>query len=1221
MSEQKRSFQKLSPTNNAPIIAYKDAIDFVFEQTDLRNIGITGAYGAGKTSIIKTYENVSEPKKKFLYISLAHFEEESSSSFTNGEKQKEKYGLTINVDKDATIKLENSPFDSIDSVALLEGKIINQLVHQIEEEKIPKTSFLIKRQNTSTFAVKITVGVVLFVLAFLNLLFFNNWVGIINSLDSSILISALSFTTSKSMLVLDIALLTGLFSLGFFKFVLIQKDRRIIKKLSLSGNDIEVFSNCEESYFDKYLNDVLYLFENATVDAIVFEDIDRHNCVKIFQRLREINELVNRRLGIDKTIRFIYLLRDDIFSSSDRTKFFDFIIPIVPIVDSSNSYELLFDHFKTNNLQQNFDDSYISSISLYIDDMRILKNICNEYEIYAGTLREINPDSSKLFSLILYKNLFPKDFILLQRNKGYLNYVISKKNLYKNRIIDQLKQQIATFEKKISDANKELANSKLELKVIYDYYEKNPGTKTVEELAVEKASRVRILESRINNEESYNKQKISETNNKLLELGNSSLADIVSLDEGILEFSQDQEENISFSKGASYFSLLKYLIKSGSLDENYHDYITVFYPNSISYSDKTFLMNVLNSKEPDYNYNLNNSRLVIQRLGLVSFSKVSALNFNILDSLLSDAQQNNLKLMSILNTIKRNKCFEFLVEYYTTRNEVILSSLTCRLAEIWSELIREILNISSISEEKKSPLIYQFLILEDKSLLKSLDADLSFSSYISKTLSTYVINRKDIDNIYQTLKELNIRIEEIDTERLNAVLFDKIYSDNLYAITLHNINVLLLKRYHLSLSESSKHQLLSLVFSKPDESLSKYVSEQLDTALAVVLSACEMRIQDDLTTIAAILNSAVEEGPKLIYMSYITTQIQNLNLFKNVELWPILVEDKTINITPVDILNYFFLSGNGLDGYLIRAINRSVNKFNLSYREINKLFVSKAFEFFNAVIQCNALKDEKYREIILSMKVLPFDFTLERLKESKLSILIRSSLIKLDKTSLALIRNEYSGNLAELMECYIDKYTELVKEDGITISELLLALSISKIEYRKRIELLKNTSFKISIKNMNYPPSIEDKILENNFDDNDLPYLLLAYDSKPKLSTRIKDLLSKHSASIVSHEYPISYNLLLFALQIPNMTPAMKLELVANSIALLSFDQSIECLKVLHADAFISVFNNKKPIFTNTKSHMKILRHFQKQKWIKKVTAKSDGTTMANGCYQKYRLD
>ncbi|MFR2452271.1 hypothetical protein [Faecalibacillus intestinalis] len=40
------------------------------------------------------------------------------------------------------------------------------------------------------------------------------------------------------------------------------------------------------------------------------------------------------------------LLKDDTFISKDRTKFFDFIIPVIPVVDSSNSYNKLKERFQ-----------------------------------------------------------------------------------------------------------------------------------------------------------------------------------------------------------------------------------------------------------------------------------------------------------------------------------------------------------------------------------------------------------------------------------------------------------------------------------------------------------------------------------------------------------------------------------------------------------------------------------------------------------------------------------------------------------------------------------------------------------------------------------------------------------------------------------------------------------------------------------------------------------
>lgn len=77
---------------------------------------------------------------------------------------------------------------------------------------------------------------------------------------------------------------------GIFKIIKAQLNKHIFQKLNIQGNEIEIFKNEEESYFDKYLNEVLYLFENVDVDVIVFEDMDRFNAHQIFERLREINK-------------------------------------------------------------------------------------------------------------------------------------------------------------------------------------------------------------------------------------------------------------------------------------------------------------------------------------------------------------------------------------------------------------------------------------------------------------------------------------------------------------------------------------------------------------------------------------------------------------------------------------------------------------------------------------------------------------------------------------------------------------------------------------------------------------------------------------------------------------------------------------------------------------------------------------------------------------------
>ena len=69
-------FQKLTPKSDMDLGIYEQAINHVFEDSDIRSVAISGSYGAGKSSVIETYKEkqTNVPKKKFLHISLAHFE-------------------------------------------------------------------------------------------------------------------------------------------------------------------------------------------------------------------------------------------------------------------------------------------------------------------------------------------------------------------------------------------------------------------------------------------------------------------------------------------------------------------------------------------------------------------------------------------------------------------------------------------------------------------------------------------------------------------------------------------------------------------------------------------------------------------------------------------------------------------------------------------------------------------------------------------------------------------------------------------------------------------------------------------------------------------------------------------------------------------------------------------------------------------------------------------
>ncbi|OTQ28646.1 hypothetical protein [Gilliamella apicola] len=434
-AQENITFEKLTPTTLSPdeMIGYNEALDFVFKEEDLLNIAISGPYASGKSSVFKTYEEKRLEKKKIkgIHISLSYFSPNLKSKIENQ-----------NPDNEFTFNDE----------LMLERKIINQLIHQIDPKKIPYTDFKVKAESKSWINLFWASIIALFFCCFIYI-------------DKTLLNKWLEEPTQLTLIL--IGSLFALITFVFYKFIDLQNRKNLIRKLKIFQNEIDISSSeCDVSYFDKYLDEIIYILRKSKLHFIVFEDIDRYDDNLILSKLRELNYIYNKRqknrkrkLTKRKTIKFIYLIKDEIFDSKERTKFFDYILPIVPIMDNSNSLGKMEQLFKSKNIYSDFSISFLDTLSLYLDDIRLIKNICNEYIIYKKKLPHQASWFKKenLLAIIVYKNIFPEDYSLTRLGLG--QGVV-------HRIIESLKQekntdnetQIKKLDSKIHSKKEEIKN-------------------------------------------------------------------------------------------------------------------------------------------------------------------------------------------------------------------------------------------------------------------------------------------------------------------------------------------------------------------------------------------------------------------------------------------------------------------------------------------------------------------------------------------------------------------------------------------------------------------------------------------------------------------------------------------------------------------------------------------------------------------------------------------
>lgn len=88
-SQKESSFHTLTPTDNVENgEVYEDALEYALSQESVTNIAVTGPYGSGKSSVIKSF--FKSKKYKTITLSLASFRDCSESkNFENGNIQRE----------------------------------------------------------------------------------------------------------------------------------------------------------------------------------------------------------------------------------------------------------------------------------------------------------------------------------------------------------------------------------------------------------------------------------------------------------------------------------------------------------------------------------------------------------------------------------------------------------------------------------------------------------------------------------------------------------------------------------------------------------------------------------------------------------------------------------------------------------------------------------------------------------------------------------------------------------------------------------------------------------------------------------------------------------------------------------------------------------------------------------------------------------------------------
>lgn len=660
-------YKDLTPINNISNgEEYLNALEWALNNPKVKNIALAGPYGAGKSSIIETYLNREKDKKniyeqhkfakKYLKISMATFIEAHNNE---GNETK------IEIDADE-----------------VEEGILKQLFYKVEHKKIPQSRY---RKLQPIHSINVLLGVIAF--SVILIMFGGIFVpDICKNIWDKIDAFAMKYSWLSGKTV-GVAISLGIVGIGITSYLAkIIMSRFHVKELKLPADTtLQSSEDAEESVFNKNLDEIMYFFEETQYQLIFFEDLDRLENRKIFVHLRELNNLLNNDDAIKhKPIVFVYAVRDDIFTREDRTKFFDFIIPVIPVVNATNSGEILLeklDDAKRHGIYHDISQGFVLDVAPFISDMRVLQNIYNEFVVYKKTLQteqHLNLSDEQMMAIIMFKNLYPRDFADIQGEDGIIKKAFQDKNSYIIEKREKWKEKIEYNKELIEKVSEDTLKSIKELKYAMliaitegkgvtrnftdsSYLRRDSGIFAVNILSddfdlrqlQEKECQCTVYISfsgSINDMETDEKElekyierweKLKEYNEKSLEGLQEEIEQIKyeqkKLSSRSLQWliENDSSENV-LSKEVKDNKFLVFLFRRGYLDEKYANYINYFKGNSITTNDMNFILAVKNQEPQPFDYQLTKIEQVIQRLQDYEFEQKAIYNFQIIEELLGE---------------------------------------------------------------------------------------------------------------------------------------------------------------------------------------------------------------------------------------------------------------------------------------------------------------------------------------------------------------------------------------------------------------------------------------------------------------------------------------------------------------------------------------------------------------------------------------------------------
>lgn len=1048
-TKKSKDYVSLAPISNIKESATLDMLINAVGDSKNYNIALSGKYGAGKSSIIRSFfKGIRKIIYKPLYISLG------------------------------MLGLDDDGVDVNEFCQEIEKSIIQQIIYKENTTKLPDSNIKrVSKLKKRNIAYVMSI-IIIFIATKISSLYVENYSEQIKEMLEKYFALNIWYQSIIAIVIFIVILLISKFVAKFLK----KMDIKNIK-FNFSNTEIEIEKSSTESLINKYMDELVYFFSMTNYNIVVIEDLDRflkNDIIKdrvliIFQKLKELNQVLNSSKQIKRKISFVYVVKDDLFKDEEeRTKFFDAIVPVIPIMSNYNSYAELKNRFENYNI----DDKIMQDISPYINDYRVIKNLKNEYELYQKEIIGDEIIKEKQLAMLVLKNLRPREYENLLNNKGDIYNIINKKEQLIEEKDNIINSHIQNNVEKINEYKKEKINDFGELKriAISSLYGKNSSRTFSESISSEQFLKSSMDYNKVKDSKIYihdyrgygfTESEIFEYfggKEKFLERSNNiARRPEVEIEKLVIENEKYEKEKDDLEKKPFYElladneelivndNLIKMLLMNGYIDESYQDYMFVFKETKeINKNDYTYISNVRQHINSKYTYPIKNVEKVVEQLNVNFFGIESILNYNIIDFLITNDNEETkekqhycLSMLSELNKNKENFIFGFIK--YTENKATFLTKLHQKKDSTIYEIlinnsdkidkieliIKNVLNIPDILTHEKTNNFIRDYIAEKK----------NFSNWIELN-----------ENVKKSLILLNIKFKRLEENNIKFLEF--IYDNNLYKLNSKMI-MLLFKYKGLSKQEFEDKNLSIIVNNSDFTTMKKYVEKEKKE----YINNCYLETtgtKNNINDIIECLNNwDISEDSKEQIIKNMSEQIEDIRDINTDYYEKIIINNK---IKPTwENYYYYYTNSNEITITLLKNIELNIE--NIKKQNVSSIKMpeedKKEFTNFRAKIaRNNELNISVYKQIIPLCWILLNTIEENEIEAERLKILVSNKIIKINNNNLQVLY----GQVPEIIDVYINNniHTFINEIKSYTLTEEMVCdiIKSSNIKFKDKSRII-----------------------------------------------------------------------------------------------------------------------------------------------------------------------